>query len=139
VQHTTEHEPRFIEDPNSVKRANVVWRPIGPIDISRAIELRRLIAAATPSSVDFTIDLRHADFIDYAGARLMVNAMRRIRAFGGTCSFVNPYGQVLRVLKLIGLYLPSVQNGHATPPDPVPSHDLFDHIISDNRALQLIY
>lgn len=111
----------MIEITNGEERVNVLWRPIGSIDINRAIELRCLADVATTSPANLIIDLSRTDFIDYAGIQLAVNAMRHIRALGGTAFFVNPDGHVLRVLQFVGLYPVAVGNDHDEPSETVAS------------------
>ena len=112
----------MIEITNGEEGVNVLWRPIGSVDINGTVELRCLADVATTSPAKLIIDLSRTDFIDYAGIQLAVNAMRHIRALGGTALFVNPYGHVLRVLQLVGLYPVGVGNDHDGPSETVASH-----------------
>jgi anti-anti-sigma factor len=74
--------------------------PEGEIDLATIDQLQNALDAAAGTGVtEVLLDLRSVTFIDSAGVRLMLEAMRTLPSFG-----VVPGGpEVNRVFKLVGL------------------------------------
>jgi anti-sigma B factor antagonist len=82
----------------------VVLRAEGEIDTSTADNLTQAVdAALEPGGVRLAVDLSQVTFVDSAGASALLAAHRSAIARGGRLGVVSPSGQVLRLLRLLGL------------------------------------
>ena len=96
-----------------------VLAPRGPIDVSRALDLRNLIAGFVEAANSrLLVDLTQVTLVDSSGVGIFVTAHRQAEATGARFALANPVGPVGRVFemtrtnKLLRIY-PSVDEGIA--------------------------
>lgn len=96
-----------------------VLAPRGPIDVSRALDLRNLIAGVIEvAGARLLVDLTQVTLVDSSGVGIFVTAHRQAEAAGTRFALANPVGPVGRVFemtrtnKLLRIY-PSVGEGIA--------------------------
>jgi anti-anti-sigma factor len=77
----------------------VVVAPEGEIDLATVDELREALDAAADGAAQVLLDLRAVTFIDSAGVRLVLEAMRALPGF----AVVRGGAEVARVFRLVGL------------------------------------
>ncbi len=75
----------------------------GEIDVATAPRLREHLAATRASAAKIIVDLTDVGFLDSAGLGVLVGAMKRSRARGGTVRLVCPCPQIREVLSLTGV------------------------------------
>jgi anti-sigma B factor antagonist len=77
----------------------------GEIDIYNVDRLRSTIESIInePATERLTLDFAGLDYIDSTGVSALITGMRRSQQNGTAFSVVNPRGEVLRVLKILGL------------------------------------
>nr|WP_206439074.1 anti-sigma factor antagonist [Streptomyces scabichelini] len=76
----------------------------GEIDIVAALEIFPFLDAATGrTGAQVVLDLRHIEFFDGSGLRLLYRARRRVLAQGGQLHLVCTHPQTLRILQVTGL------------------------------------
>jgi anti-sigma B factor antagonist len=86
------------------ERGHLVLEFRGEIDIIAALEIIPLLDAATGRpGARVVLDLRHIEFLDCSGLRLLYRARRRVLAQGGRLRLVCTHPLTLRVLRLTGL------------------------------------
>ena len=76
----------------------------GELDLATAPQLReRLVVLAEENDPDIVLDLTHLSFIDSTGLSVLVMALNRSRAAGGSIMLRNPSASVMRILEITGL------------------------------------
>nr|WP_240939951.1 STAS domain-containing protein [Planosporangium flavigriseum] len=77
----------------------------GEIDICNVDRLRTVIESSInePTTRCLTLDLADLDYIDSMGVSALIGGLRLAQQNGTTFAVVNPRGEVLRVLKILGL------------------------------------
>lgn len=98
-----------------VTRAERGWAvvsPAGDIDVVTAAELREHLAGVCTAETGVIVDLTRVDFVDSAGLGVLVGALKRARARGGTLQLVCTDRRIRDVLTVTGLT--SVLRTHAT-------------------------
>ncbi|MDX2936573.1 anti-sigma factor antagonist [Streptomyces ipomoeae] len=85
-------------------RGRTVLELHGEIDIAAAVEIIPLLDAVTGRpEARIVIDLRHVEFFDCSGLRLLYRARQRVLDRGGELHLVCTHPLTLRVLKVTGL------------------------------------
>jgi anti-anti-sigma factor len=85
-------------------RGRTVLELHGEIDIAAAVEIiPHLDAATSCPGARIVIDLRHVEFFDCSGLRLLYRARRRVLDRDGELRLVCTHPLTLRVLKVTGL------------------------------------
>jgi anti-sigma B factor antagonist len=88
----------------------------GELDLATAPELREhLVVLAEDNDADIVIDLTHLDFIDSTGLSVLVMALNRSRAAGGSIVVRNPSASVMRILEITGLVSVFPLEGESVP------------------------
>jgi anti-anti-sigma factor len=77
----------------------------GEIDICNVDRLRTTIETIVndPATERLTVDLADLDYIDSMGVSALIAGLRLSQQNGTALSVVNPRGEVLRVLQILGL------------------------------------
>lgn len=75
----------------------------GEIDVTTAPRLREYLAGAQAADPGVIVDLTRVDFLDSAGLGVLVGALKRARARGGTLQLVCPCHRIRDVLTVTGL------------------------------------
>ena len=76
----------------------------GDIEMETVSDLReRMLELVRSGSRHFVVDLNGVSFIDSTGLGVLVGALKRVQAEGGTMRLVCRQPHVLRVLRLTGL------------------------------------
>jgi len=76
----------------------------GDLDMATVPALgERILELVSSGSRHFVVDLNGVTFIDSAGLGVLVGALKRVRAGGGTMRLVCRQPRVLRLLQLTGL------------------------------------
>ncbi|MFE7271534.1 anti-sigma factor antagonist [Streptomyces sp. NPDC057623] len=95
-------------------RGHTVLEFRGEIDISAAVEIAPYLDRVTAHpDARLVIDLRHVEFFDCSGLRLLYRARGRVLDHGGRLHLVCTQPLTLRVLKITGL-------SRLLPPHPTP-------------------
>ncbi|WP_324788153.1 anti-sigma factor antagonist [Streptomyces sp. H51] len=85
-------------------RGHTVLEFHGEIDIAAAAEIApHLDRLTTRPGVRLVIDLRHIEFFDCSGLRLLYRARSQVLGRGGELSLVCAHALTLRVLRVTGL------------------------------------
>jgi anti-anti-sigma factor len=84
--------------------SKIVCKPGGNLDCYGATSLRQTVRDSLQPGVEIVIDLSHVEFIDAAGMRDIVGAVRLARAFGATARVGNARPNVRRRMELVGVY-----------------------------------
>ena len=88
----------------SRSESSVVVEVDGELDLATAPQLRdRLVALAEEGQTQVILDLTRLSFIDSTGLSVLVMALNRARADGGSVLIRNPSQSVLRILEITGL------------------------------------
>ncbi|WP_246113968.1 anti-sigma factor antagonist [Streptomyces montanus] len=86
------------------ERGNLVLAFHGEIDIIAALEITPFLDAATGRpGARVVLDLRHVEFFDCSGVRLLYRARRRVLARDGRLQLVCAHPLTLRILDVTGL------------------------------------
>jgi anti-sigma B factor antagonist len=76
----------------------------GDLDIFTAPELRaRLEERARQDDGDLVVDFSNGSFVDSSGARVLLQAARRLRAHDGRLIVVNRDEEIARIMSVMGL------------------------------------
>jgi anti-sigma B factor antagonist len=76
----------------------------GELDLATAPQLRdQLVTLAEQDGSDVVVDLTRLAFIDSTGLSVLVMALNRSRAAGGSIVLRNPSESVMRILEITGL------------------------------------
>jgi anti-sigma B factor antagonist len=76
----------------------------GELDLATAPQLReQLVTLAEREDSDIVVDLTRLAFIDSTGLSVLVMALNRSRATGGSIVLRNPSDSVMRILEITGL------------------------------------
>jgi anti-sigma B factor antagonist len=76
----------------------------GELDLATAPQLReQLVTLAEQADTVIVVDLTNLAFIDSTGLSVLVMALNRSRAGGGTIVLRNPSQSVMRILEITGL------------------------------------
>jgi anti-sigma B factor antagonist len=99
-----------VGDPLALTRSNITSGAVrlaasGEIDICNVHRLRASIedALSEPATQQLTVDFAGLDYIDSMGVSALITGMRISQQNGTAFSVINPRGEVLRVLKILGL------------------------------------
>jgi anti-sigma B factor antagonist len=85
-------------------RGHTVLEFQGEIDIIAALDIIPALDAATGRpAAQVVLDLRHIEFFDCSGLRLLYRARRRVLAQGGRLHLVCTHPLTLRILQVTGL------------------------------------
>ncbi|WAU83600.1 anti-sigma factor antagonist [Streptomyces sp. Qhu-G9] len=85
-------------------RGHTVLEFHGEIDIIAALDIIPALDAATGRpAAQVVLDLRHIEFFDCSGLRLLYRARRRVLAHGGRLHLVCTHPLTLRILHVTGL------------------------------------
>ncbi|MCX4903198.1 anti-sigma factor antagonist [Streptomyces sp. NBC_00878] len=85
-------------------RGHTVLEFRGEIDIIAALDIVPALDAATGHpAARVVLDLRHIDFLDCSGLRLLYRARRRVLAQGGRLQLVCTHPLTLRILRVTEL------------------------------------
>jgi anti-sigma B factor antagonist len=77
---------------------------VGEIDVYTSPKLReRLVSLVNDGAASIVVNLEGVEFIDSTGLGVLVGALKRIRARGGSLSLVCNKEGLLRVLTITGL------------------------------------
>ncbi|GAA0793721.1 STAS domain-containing protein [Spirilliplanes yamanashiensis] len=93
----------------------------GEVDVYTAPRLReRLIELVDSGARDVVVDLGRVDFLDSTGLGVLVGALKRLRAVGGTFSLVCAKEPLLKIFRITALdqvfpIHPSVEAATGTP------------------------
>jgi anti-sigma B factor antagonist len=89
----------------------------GELDLATAPQLRdSLVALSEEGQTQVVLDLTRLSFIDSTGLSVLVMALNRARADGGSVLLRNPSQSVLRILEITGLVLVfTIENKDAVP------------------------
>ncbi|MHC3467253.1 anti-sigma factor antagonist [Streptomyces sp. 7R007] len=87
------------------KRGHTVVELWGDIDIAAALEIAPYLDRLTARpEIRLVIDLRHIDFFDCSGLRLLYRARRRVLDRSGELRLVCTHPLTLRVMRVTGLH-----------------------------------
>ncbi|MGA8988341.1 STAS domain-containing protein [Aeromicrobium sp.] len=76
----------------------------GEIDVYTAPKLREAIAASIDAGhTRLVIDVRKVDFLDSTGLGVLVGALKRVRADGGSLDIVCTQERILKIFEITGL------------------------------------
>ena len=95
----------------------VVVGVVGELDLATAPQLRdSLVALSEEGQTQVVLDLTRLSFIDSTGLSVLVMALNRARADGGSVLLRNPSQSVLRILEITGLVsVFTIENKDAVP------------------------
>lgn len=74
----------------------------GEIDLHSAEKLKAELALIARESVDYWLDLEEVKFIDSTGLSVLLDAVKNVRARGGSIQLLHPSPQLMRVLTVSG-------------------------------------
>jgi anti-sigma B factor antagonist len=95
----------------------------GEVDVYTAPRLReRLIEVIDGGARSVVVDLGRVDFLDSTGLGVLVGALKRLRAVGGTFGLVCAKEPLLKIFRITALdqvfpLYPSVEAATAAPPN----------------------
>jgi anti-sigma B factor antagonist len=96
-------ETVFAAEPSS-RGSWQVLHVTGDVDLASAPAFRRaLVQAVEPASAGLVVDLTACHHLDSVGVGLLLGALKRTRAHGGTLRLVASDDRILRVLELTEL------------------------------------
>ena len=76
----------------------------GEIDVYTAPRLRESIVAAVEAGhIRLIIDVQKVDFLDSTGLGVLVGALKRVRADGGSLDIVCTQERILKIFEITGL------------------------------------
>lgn len=76
----------------------------GEIDVYTAPRLREAIVAAVDAGhTRLIVDVRKVDFLDSTGLGVLVGALKRVRADGGSLDIVCTQERILKIFEITGL------------------------------------
>ncbi|MBC7630286.1 STAS domain-containing protein [Aeromicrobium sp.] len=76
----------------------------GEIDVYTAPKLREAIVAAVDAGhTKLIIDVQRVDFLDSTGLGVLVGALKRVRADGGSLDIVCTQERILKIFEITGL------------------------------------
>ena len=76
----------------------------GEIDVYTAPKLREAIVAAVDAGhTHLIIDVQKVDFLDSTGLGVLVGALKRVRADGGSLDIVCTQERILKIFEITGL------------------------------------
>jgi len=76
----------------------------GEIDVYTAPRLREAIVAAVDAGhTRLIVDVRKVDFLDSTGLGVLVGALKRVRADGGSLDIVCTQERILKIFQITGL------------------------------------
>jgi anti-sigma B factor antagonist len=76
----------------------------GEIDVYTAPKLREAIVAAVDAGhIRLIIDVQRVDFLDSTGLGVLVGALKRVRADGGSLDIVCTQERILKIFEITGL------------------------------------
>jgi len=76
----------------------------GELDLAAAPQLRECLVALTENgATDIVLDVAQLEFIDSTGLSVLVMALNRTRAAGGSTVLRHPSHSVMRLLEITGL------------------------------------
>ncbi len=94
----------------------------GEIDVYTAPRLRESIVAAVEAGQHrLIIDVQKVDFLDSTGLGVLVGALKRVRADGGSLDIVCTQERILKIFEITGL--DKVFGLHATVDEARAAHD----------------
>ncbi|MGQ0841082.1 STAS domain-containing protein [Actinokineospora sp.] len=90
---------------NSEGTDPVVMSIAGEVDLATAPRLEQALgeALATPGATGVTLDLSRVEFMDSAGLRVLVAALRQAEDTGRTLTLYEPHDRVRRIIEITGL------------------------------------
>jgi anti-sigma B factor antagonist len=95
----------------------------GEIDVYTAPKLReQLIDLVSSGNYDLVVDMENVDFLDSTGLGVLVGALKRLRAAGGTFGLVCSKEPLLKIFRITALdqvfpIYPSVEAATSTTDD----------------------
>ncbi|MRJ75354.1 anti-sigma factor antagonist [Aeromicrobium sp. SMF47] len=93
----------------------------GEIDVYTAPRLREAIVTAVEAGhTKLIIDVQRVDFLDSTGLGVLVGALKRVRADGGSLDIVCTQERILKIFQITGLdkvfgLHSSIEDARATP------------------------
>ena len=94
----------------------------GEIDVYTAPRLREAIVAAIESDhTRLIIDVEKVEFLDSTGLGVLVGALKKVRADGGTLDIVCTQERILKIFDITGL--DKVFGLHRTVAEAIAAHD----------------
>jgi anti-sigma B factor antagonist len=94
----------------------------GEIDVYTAPRLREVIVAAIEEGhTRLVIDVEKVDFLDSTGLGVLVGALKKVRADGGTLDIVCTQERILKIFDITGL--DKVFGLHRTVAQAISAHD----------------
>jgi anti-sigma B factor antagonist len=88
----------------------------GELDLAAAPQLRECLVALTErGATDIVLDVTRLEFIDSTGLSVLVMALNRTRAGGGSTVLRHPSPSILRLLEITGLLAVFGVEGEPTP------------------------
>ena len=76
----------------------------GEIDVYTAPRLREsIVAAVEEGRIHLIIDVQKVDFLDSTGLGVLVGALKRVRADGGSLDIVCTQERILKIFEITGL------------------------------------
>lgn len=85
------------------ERGRAIVALAGDVDVVTAAELREHLAGVCAAEAGIIVDLTRVGFLDSAGLGVLVGALKRARARGGTLQLVCPDRRIRDVLTVTGL------------------------------------
>ena len=94
----------------------------GEIDVYTAPKLReKLIELVSEGSYDVVVNLEGVDFLDSTGLGVLVGALKKVRADGGTLDIVCTQERILKIFDITGL--DKVFGLHQSVAQAIAAHD----------------
>lgn len=92
-------------------------RPTGELDAHTAPVLRRRLTELLEAGDDVVVDLSAVTLLGAAGGRVILDTQRRWHGCGGRLHLVRPSAPVARVLRLLGVPVPTPPGAGVFPSD----------------------
>ncbi len=94
----------------------------GEIDVYTAPRLREsIVAAIDEGHTRLVVDVEKVEFLDSTGLGVLVGALKKVRADGGTLDIVCSQERILKIFDITGL--DKVFGLHGSVADAIASHD----------------
>lgn len=94
----------------------------GEIDVYTAPRLREAIVAAIDAGhTRLVVDVEKVEFLDSTGLGVLVGALKKVRADGGTLDIVCTQERILKIFDITGL--DKVFGLHTSVPAAIAAHD----------------
>jgi anti-anti-sigma factor len=81
----------------------LVYRPSGPLDITRAEAFRDVLSSDAEPGTEVVLDLSAVTRVDASGLGVLVRAVRRVWRSGRSVRVIDPCPHVARLLSLTGI------------------------------------